>query len=66
MWAPRDYGVFSNRVLIGNFGSGQIAVFDGFDGKFIGMMEGTSGNVLKINGLWALMPNGERTVCSAR
>ena len=47
VWAPRDFGAFSNRVLIGNFGSGKIAVFDGFDGKFIGFMEDdtTPGNV---------------------
>ncbi len=55
VWAPRDFGVFSNRVLIGNFGSGQIAVFDGFDGKFIGFMEDPNSNVIKIDGLWALV-----------
>ena len=55
VWAPRDFGAFSNRVLIGNFGSGQIAVFDGFDGKFIGFMEDPNSNVIKIDGLWALM-----------
>jgi uncharacterized protein (TIGR03118 family) len=53
-WSPRDFGFFSNRVLIGNFGSGKIAVFDGFDGKFIGFMEDTSGNPIKIDGLWGL------------
>ncbi len=54
VWAPRDFGFFSNRVLIGNFGSGKIAVFNGFDGKFIGFMEDTSGNPITIGGLWGL------------
>ena len=39
VWAPRDFGEFSNRVLVGNFGSGYIAAFDGFSGKFVGMMK---------------------------
>jgi hypothetical protein len=65
VWTPRDFGVFSNRVLIGNFGSGKIAVFDGFDGKFIGFMEDntTPGNVLHIDGLWSLTFGNSATGC---
>ena len=55
VWAPRDFGTFSNRVLIGNFGSGKIAVFDGFDGDFVGFMEDANSNPIVIDGLWALM-----------
>ncbi len=61
VWAPRDFGEFSNRVLVGNFGSGQIAAFDGFSGKFIRMMKTytnpatlTGEETLTIDGLWAL------------
>jgi uncharacterized protein (TIGR03118 family) len=55
VWAPRDFGEFSNRVLVGNFGNGQIAAFNGFDGKFIGMMKNSADNTtLTIDGLWAL------------
>jgi hypothetical protein len=54
VWAPRDFGEFSNRVLVGNFGSGQIAAYDGFDGKFIGLMKRPSGETLAIDGLWAI------------
>jgi uncharacterized protein (TIGR03118 family) len=53
-WAPRDFGEFSNRVLVGNFGSGQIAAFNGFTGKFIGLMQNPNGTTLAIDGLWAL------------
>ncbi len=55
VWAPRDFGTFSNRMLIGNFGSGKIAVFDGFDGHFVGFMEDANSNPIVIDGLWALM-----------
>jgi uncharacterized protein (TIGR03118 family) len=54
VWTPRDFGFFSNRVLIGNFGSGQIAAFDGFDGRFIGLMEDPTGKTVVIDGLWGL------------
>jgi uncharacterized protein (TIGR03118 family) len=55
VWTPRDFGAFSNRVLIGNFGSGKIAVFDGFDGNFIGFMEDPNSNPIVIDGLWSLI-----------
>ena len=30
VWTPRDFGEFSNTILVGNFGSGWIAAFNGF------------------------------------
>ncbi len=61
VWAPRDFGEFSNRVLVGNFGSGQIAAYNGFDGRFIGLVKTytdpvalTGEHVLSIDGLWSL------------
>ena len=54
VWTPRDFGVFSNTILIGNFGSGKIAAFNGFTYKFIGFVKNLDDSVLSINGLWAL------------
>jgi uncharacterized protein (TIGR03118 family) len=54
VWTPRDFGEFSNSILVGNFGSGQIAAYNGFTGKFIGMMLNQNGQTLTIDGLWAL------------
>jgi uncharacterized protein (TIGR03118 family) len=61
VWAPRDFGEFSNRVLVGNFGSGQIAAYNGFDGRFIELVKTytdpvalTGEHVLSIDGLWSL------------
>jgi len=54
VWTPRDFGVFSNTILVGNFGSGKIAAFNGFTYKFIGFVENPDSTTLVIDGLWAL------------
>jgi uncharacterized protein (TIGR03118 family) len=52
--APQDYGEFSHFLLVANHGSGQIAAFDPFTGEFVGFMLDSNGNVISIDGLWAL------------
>jgi uncharacterized protein (TIGR03118 family) len=52
--APQDYGEFTHLLLVANHGSGQIAAFDPFSGRFVGYMLDTNGNVISIGGLWAL------------
>jgi uncharacterized protein (TIGR03118 family) len=54
VWTPRDFGEFSNTILVGNFGSGHIAAFNGFTYKFIGFVKATDDSVLTIDGLWML------------
>jgi uncharacterized protein (TIGR03118 family) len=54
VWTPRDFGEFSNTILIGNFGSGRVAVFNGFTYKFIGFVKNPDDSVLTIDGLWSL------------
>ncbi len=51
--APKGFGKLSNRILVGNFGSGKIAAFNG-KGKFKGFMSNQRGKALVINGLWGL------------
>ena len=59
-FAPKNFGEFSNRLLIGNFGSGKISVFDEKTGNFIDFMRNKKGNPLKIDKLWGLLfGNGE-------
>jgi uncharacterized protein (TIGR03118 family) len=53
--APQDYGEFSHLLLVANHGSGQIAAFDSFTGEFAGFMLDPKGNVIRIDGLWALV-----------
>jgi uncharacterized protein (TIGR03118 family) len=52
--APEGFGKESGDLLIGQFGSGEIATFDPDNGNFHGLLRGTHGRPLQIDGLWAL------------
>jgi len=56
--APGDFGAFSHSLLVGQFGSGEIAAYDVATGRFLGKMKvqdsPTTDHVLVIEGLWAL------------
>lgn len=54
VWTPRDFGEFSNTILVGNFGSGWIAAFNGFTHDFIGFMQNPDNSLVTIDGLWSL------------
>ena len=49
-----DFGAFSHRLLIGNFGDGQIHAFDPLTGKLDGTLLDPTGNAIAVDGLWAL------------
>jgi uncharacterized protein (TIGR03118 family) len=52
--APGEFGEFSHSLLVGMFGSGQIAAFNPVNGRFIGLMKQADNSTLTIDGLWAL------------
>ncbi|HWA85070.1 MAG TPA: TIGR03118 family protein [Opitutus sp.] len=52
--APDGFGRLSHRLLVGQFGSGKIAVFDPRSGRFLGLVRTAHGRPLAIEGLWAL------------
>jgi len=52
--APSNFGELSNRLLIGNFGSGLIAAFDASTGSFVSFLKQSPGAPMKINGLWGI------------
>jgi len=52
--ASGDFGTFSHHLLVGQFGSGEIAAYNVSSGRFVGMLRNTSDEVLSIQGLWAL------------
>jgi len=62
--APADFGKFSNDLLIGNFGDGQIHAFDPArfqaNGQFQprGPLHTVDGRPIEIDGLWALAFGG--------
>lgn len=51
--APASFGRFSNHLLVGMFGSGQIIAFDPDTGKFDARLKGRHGTIT-IDGLWGL------------
>jgi uncharacterized protein (TIGR03118 family) len=52
--APGDFGVFSHNLLVGQFGSGEIAAYDAVTGAFLGKVQDASDKPIAIDGLWAL------------
>jgi uncharacterized protein (TIGR03118 family) len=60
--APGDFGKFSHRLLIGNFGDGTIHAFNLFTGKHEGgMIDDATGQPVSIEGLWAISFGGGTT-----
>ena len=52
--ASGDFGIYSHDLLIGQFGSGVIAVYDPVIGKFKGLLRDASNKPITNPGLWAL------------
>jgi uncharacterized protein (TIGR03118 family) len=59
--APGDFGPFSHRLLIGNFGDGWIHAFNMVSGKMEGALLDSSGLPIAIGGLWGLSFGGDNT-----
>ena len=52
--APSGFGTFSNDLLVGNFGNGEINAFDPTTGALLGTLDSAPGTPLVNSGLWAL------------
>jgi uncharacterized protein (TIGR03118 family) len=52
--APSDFGAFSHDILVGQFGSGNIDVFDPVTGQFKGYLNDASNMPITIDGLWGI------------
>jgi len=52
--APGEFGEFSHSLLVGMFGSGQVAAFNPVNGRFLGLMKNPDSSNLSIDGLWGL------------
>jgi uncharacterized protein (TIGR03118 family) len=52
--APSGFGDFSNDLLVGNFGNGEILAFDPANANFLGVLDGRNGQPIVNDFLWAL------------
>ncbi|MGI8770560.1 MAG: TIGR03118 family protein [Acidobacteriaceae bacterium] len=52
--ASGDFGVFSHDLLVGQFGSGTIQVYDPLTGHLLGHLSDASNRTIQHDGLWAL------------
>ena len=53
-----NFGAFSNKLLIGNFGDGRVNAFDLSTGFFLGSLSDTNRRPIIIQGLWSLVFGG--------
>jgi len=52
--APEDFGPFSKRLIVGNFGDGMLVAFSLKSGRQRGYLRGRDGQAIQIDGLWGL------------
>lgn len=57
-YAPANFGIFSNDLLIGNFGDGIINVFDPKTFAYQGQLMDSTGKSLQYASLWELLTGG--------
>ncbi|MES2931963.1 MAG: TIGR03118 family protein [Pseudomonadota bacterium] len=49
--APSNFGIFSNALLVGNFGDGRINAYDPVSGAYLGTLANEVGAAISIDGL---------------
>jgi uncharacterized protein (TIGR03118 family) len=52
--APKNFGMFSGAILVGNLGDGRISAYDATTRKFLGQLKKKNGKAIVLEGLWAL------------
>jgi uncharacterized protein (TIGR03118 family) len=59
--APANFGIFSNALLIGNFGNGLINAYNPTTFAYLGQLTDGTGKPLTYATLWELLPQGTPT-----
>ncbi len=52
--APAGFGIYSDDLLIGQFGSGEILAYDPTTDAYLGTLDGSNGSPIVDHNLWAL------------
>ena len=63
-FAPANYGIFSNDLLIGNFGDGKINAYDPKTYTYVGQLMDSTGKSLSYASLWDLVTGGTKVTGS--
>lgn len=63
--ASGDFGVYSHDLLVGQFGSGNVAVYDPVTGRFKDLLRDAAGKPITISGLWDLSFGNDATAGAA-
>lgn len=59
--APANFGAMSNRLLVANFGDGEILAYDLTTGRYIDQLRDPAGKPIQCDGIWGLtFGNGVR------
>lgn len=53
--APASWGAHAGELLVGQFGNGQVEMYDARDGDHSGTLSDGDGHPIVIDGLWALL-----------
>ncbi len=53
--APSNFGIFSDAILVGNFGGAGLVLGYTSAGKFIGFLQTAKGDKVAVEGLWGLL-----------
>ena len=52
--APANFGTYSGKLLVGNFGDGKINAYDPTTGAMTGTLSKADGSTIVIDGLWGI------------
>jgi uncharacterized protein (TIGR03118 family) len=52
--APANFGHFSNRLLVSNFGNGTITAYDVNSGQYLGLLRNADGTKFVSHGIWGI------------
>jgi uncharacterized protein (TIGR03118 family) len=52
--APANFGTYSGKLLVANFGDGKINAYDPATGALAGTLAKSDGSAIVIDGLWGI------------
>jgi uncharacterized protein (TIGR03118 family) len=64
--APSSFGALAGSLLVGNFGDGRISAYNLATDSFMGQIDGSNGQPLAIDGLWALSVGNDGSAGSSQ